>query len=77
LPHAARDTYVLRTLLAAEQHRASFTGANQLALCQLNQMSMLRSQAGTAQLTPFHGAIGLSRKAPQTLECVAKASIVL
>jgi hypothetical protein len=40
-------------------------------------MRVLRTQAGAAQLTVFHRAFGLSRKAPQTLERVANASIVI
>jgi hypothetical protein len=77
LPDAARHTPVLRALLTAEQHGTSFTSANQLALCQLNQMRMLRTQTSTAQLTALPGVFGLARKTPQTLERVANASIVL
>jgi hypothetical protein len=77
LPDAPRHAPVLCSRAAAEQHGTCFTSANQLALCQLNQMRVFRTQAGAAQLTVFHRAFGLSRKAPQTLERVANASIVI
>jgi hypothetical protein len=77
LPDAPRHAPVLCSRAAAEQHGTSFTSANQPALCQLNKMRVLRTQAGAAQLTVFDRAFGLSRKAPQTFEWVADASIVI